>query len=327
MTATLPVSSLVGANLAWARQDFGPMPELIADIKKHGIRQPVLIRPDYLVLDGARRLVAAARLKITYAPIIICTTWEQLKEHYHPTEDAYPMNWIEIRDLVVNTLRPVYQEYRFRQAAIKRDTQAGQPHPGRRIYSYSGFTVACAELFNVQPVHMKMLNEYVKRLLELKATEPALAKDLSAAIAGMPPELRRHLPHVRILKAVLDQHIPGTTSPLVTTELMTAQLAAALAPVPLSTARTHRNRLDSEAPPVPLGVIRNYAEMLQTLCQQATGFRNFKITTKHQTEEFLRVLQMITASTGPLYQLRRRMEQVVPANQIPGTEEDKESSA
>lgn len=316
------MSSLVGANLAWVRTDFGPMDDLLADVKKHGVRQPVLIQPDYLCLDGARRLVAAAKTKQTYVPVIICHTWEQLQEHFSPfAPGAYPMTWMEIRDLATRVLRPIYQEYRYRRTTARKDEMAavGLERSGKREYSYSGFTMAVAQLFGAQPVHVKMLHDNIKRLYDYQATEPDLVKGLTELITTLPPEHRQKFASIRILKAVLDRHRDGA-SVAETVAFMDAQIATLTGAEGATFVPRKKSKLDPAAPPVPLGVIRNWAEMLETVCQQADGFRNFNLHTQHQIDEFIKQFERVTIANGRLYRLRRRMESAIPQDQIPGTE-------
>jgi hypothetical protein len=327
-SATLPVSSLVGANLAWVRTDFGDMAALTADIKKNGIRQPVLVAPDYLALDGARRLVAAAKLRITYVPVVICYTWEQFVQHYKPLEpDAYPMTWLEIRDLIDRVLRPIYQEFRYRKAhetrVFRRATRTSNPE--KRGYSYSHFINATAELFDVQPVHMKMLNDNMKRLHTLQETNPQVTKLLIEAIVAMAPDQRRNFSNIRVLKTVLDRcfQLEGTGQQLEAGEMLVAQIAALSNGGP--PVRRKKNTLDTNAPVIPLGVVRGFTEMLETLGQQAEEFRNFRPTTAYQIGEMVQFLDRVVQANARLYRLRRRMESALP-DQFPGESEEEEPS-
>lgn len=324
--ATLPVSSLVSANLAWVRSDFGPLEELVRDVKEHGIKQPVLIAPDYLVLDGARRLRAAEKVGVKFAPVIICHTWEKFVDNFKPmAPDAYPMNWVEIADLINRVLRPIYQEFRYRTANTTRDQRRlkGEPAPDPRVreYNYSNFIIAVAEIYGALPVHIKMLNDNVKRLHKLNDVEPELVGNLVAAINNIGPEHRRDLALIRVLKTVLDRHKRGRENATEAGNLLTAQIEASGT---RNYARKKKNVLDPDAPVVSLGVIRNFADMLNTLCAQADEFRNFKPTTAYQIAEFTEAHDLVEQATGRLYRLRRRMQSALPASD-PG-ETDKEPS-
>lgn len=326
--ATLPVSSLVGANLAWVRSDFGPMEDLITDVKAHGVKQPILVAPDYLVLDGARRLVAASQAGTQYATIIICHTWEIFVDNFKPMEpDAYPMTWLEIGDLINRVLRPIYQEYRYRTANLTRDLRREgklptPENPNIRQYNYSNFMVAVAGLLEVQPVHLKMLTDNVKTLHDLQATDPAVVGILAGAISEMSPEHRRDLSLIRVLKTVLHRYKRGTLNHAEAGNLLTAQVQASGA---MGYARRKKNMLDEEAPVIALGVVRSFAELLNTVCAQGDDFRNFRPTTQYQKQEFKRAYESIVTSTGKLYRLRRRMESALTASD-PGETEDKEPS-
>lgn len=329
-SATLPVSSLIGANLAWVREDFGQMDDLIADIKQHGIRQPILIRPDYLVLDGARRLVAAAQAKVQYAPIVQCLTWERFEEHYRPlAPDAYPMTWLEIRNLIDVLLRPLYQDFRYRKGLATRDQRraAGLPPQGRdREKGYSHFISATAALFNTEPLYMKMLNDHVKRLHNIKASDPGLYASMVAEIVALPPARRVDLTNVRVLKTVLDRFARGEDSAEVTAKLFTEQMTF-IADTGGPSYRPKRNTVNPKYPAVPASVVRNFTDMLVTLGEQGEGLRNFKITSSAQAAVLQGSFEDIVLAISRLYRLRRRVESAIElhnSNKIPGEVQDKE---
>lgn len=326
--ATLPVSSLVTANLAWVRSDFGSMEELTASVKGKGVIEPVLVAPDYLVLDGARRLVAASQTGTPYVPVVICHTWEIFAEHFKPmAPGTYPMTWLEIADLINRILRPIYQEYRYRMANHTRDLRrAGKlptpENPNIREYNYSNFIVAVAGLLEAQPVHLKMLTDNVKILHDLQATDRALVSTLMSAINEIAPEHRRDLSLIRVLKTVLHRYKRGTLNHAEAGNLLMAQVQASGA---MGYVRRKKNMLDEEAPVIALGVIRSFAELLGTVCAQGDAFRNFRPTTQYQKKEFQKAYESIVTSTGKLYRLRRRMESALTASDT-GETEDKEPS-
>jgi ParB-like nuclease domain len=326
-SATLPVSSLIGANLAWVRQDFGPMDALIQDIKEHGIRQPILIRPDYQVLDGARRLVAAASAKVQYAPIVQCHTWERFEENFRPAApDAYPMTWIEIRDLLDLSLRPLYQDYRYRKANETRDRKRMHGDDGRtekqRNGGYSHFVNATASLFGAEPLYMKMLADHTKRLANIKGTAPELYASMVATIQALPAARRPQLAYVRVLKTVLDRYLRGEDPADVTAKLFAEQMEIIGRTGGPSYAKKKRNLVNPTFPEIPVDVIANFVAMLETLGEQGEQWRNFKLLQPAQAAKLLDSFERTVLAISRLYRFRRRMESALAAyrehHPIPG---------
>lgn len=329
--AELPVSSLVNANPTWARQDFGPIDALAADIRQHGLQEPILVAPDYLVLDGARRLAAATMNKMVYVPVVICRTWEALIERFRPTaSSAYPLTWLEIAVVIEHILRPVYQEFRYRMSNMTRDARRLEGEMGGqgdvREHGYSYFTMAVAQAFNAQPVHIKMLRDNVRRLQNLQDSDPQLVAVMSKAIQEIEPAHRRDLALVRVLKTTLDRYLRGRESAPAAADLLRDQVAAmGNQSGVLRYTRRKKNTIDASAPVVGLGVIRNFAEVLSNLTQQAETFRNFNPVTKHQIEQFTIAYQTVVNANAQLYRLRRRMESAL-HNSTPGEEKDPENA-
>jgi hypothetical protein len=140
----------------------------------------------------------------------------------------------------------------------------------------------------------------------------------------MAPEQRRNFSNVRVLKAVLDRCFRTEGGQLEAGEMLVAQIQA------LSTnggplVRKKKNMLDTNAPVIPLGVLRGFTEMVETLGQQAEEFRNFRPTTAYQISEMVQYLDRLVQANARIYRLRRRVESALP-DQFPGESEEEEGA-
>jgi ParB-like nuclease family protein len=79
---SMPIKDIVNANPAWVRDDFGDMEQLTLSIRLRGIQLPVLVTPDKLMIDGARRLFSARELGATTIPVKVAHSWGQVVEYF-----------------------------------------------------------------------------------------------------------------------------------------------------------------------------------------------------------------------------------------------------
>lgn len=173
MPATLEIRHILGSNPVWHRSNLGPMEELTQSIKVNGITTPLLVQADFLLIDGARRLVAAQSLGIKTVPIHICRTWEDVKKHFNPVaEDCHPMDWPDLIEFWYNVLNPIHKEVQRSKALATR--RKGTSSGKRDVYS--GFVIELAEIYNSTPSTVKTLRDYVRRIEAKKIEYPVFTK-------------------------------------------------------------------------------------------------------------------------------------------------------
>lgn len=139
-TSKVPIRSIFNSNVAFVRDDptIG-LDELIADIKKNGLMFPILLAPDFQVLDGARRLHAYKALGEKEISVTVANNWSQIREYFTKINKAEkeegapyrPMTWFETIYLTKNLLPNFYVQERIRLAnlARKRNKETGQRSP------------------------------------------------------------------------------------------------------------------------------------------------------------------------------------------------------
>jgi hypothetical protein len=116
----LPLEDVLNANPAWLRSDLGDVRTLAASIRKHGMIQPVLLAPDFQVIDGARRVVAAQKLGWTTVPVRVTGEWPLIKAHMEHTRTLEaegwphePMSLIDSYTVLEHALRDLYKNFRI----------------------------------------------------------------------------------------------------------------------------------------------------------------------------------------------------------------------
>lgn len=306
------------------------MDALVEDIRTNGIKQPILIAEDYLVFDGARRIVAAQRLKMTHVPVIFCKDWATLKQALTAAQAAggtYPMNWMEYRDLWERVFKPLHETHRRgRAAATRRRNTALLLERQAESYNYSGFTQDLAAIYNVTPASIKMLRDSLRRI-DMLAAKPQYVsfRDgihqilIDANVNG------RHLNHGRTLKTIVHRLQIGTYSEEEALKDFETKISLNDPERTARFGRRVRNLLDPEAPVVALATIKNFAELLDQVANQATQLRNFHDSERHR-RAYKKICAQILGSTQKIYRLRRRLESVLDApttiEEIPGIEEN-----
>lgn len=141
-SVTLPVRQIIDSNLAWVRQDVGPLDdELQAHMKRHGLLLPILLTKDMLVADGARRIVRAQRLGWKTIPVRVTSDWDVVTAHFARQRElaaegipTKPMTWEETLELAAGPMDELYARRRLernRQSRLQnRERQrAGVPAP------------------------------------------------------------------------------------------------------------------------------------------------------------------------------------------------------
>jgi hypothetical protein len=57
--------------------------ELAADIAKHGLKQPLVLRPDMVIIEGLRRLLALKLLKEAHVDVVISNDLDEVCDYLH----------------------------------------------------------------------------------------------------------------------------------------------------------------------------------------------------------------------------------------------------
>ena len=125
-TPRLPIRDILNANPAWIRgsdEQLGDLSELKSSIQELGVKVPVLLEPDYRVLDGARRLLAASDLGHEVVPVVIINDWDQAYKQFAATRHAEreglphePMDLFALEQLIA-ALKVIY-EPRMREISV-----------------------------------------------------------------------------------------------------------------------------------------------------------------------------------------------------------------
>lgn len=117
---TLPVRLIKNANPAYVRRDVLQDAEYLKKIKQSvvhegGLKLPILITPDYQVIDGAVRLEAYDLLGWAKIEVIAAHEWETVKQYFLRVRELEtigfipkPMRWLDQEDLIGRLLRPLY---------------------------------------------------------------------------------------------------------------------------------------------------------------------------------------------------------------------------
>ena len=106
---------LYNANPALVRADMGDMEALKKDLQTNGMRFPILAQPDYLIIDGGRRAMAARELGWDWVPSQLTRDWDEVVSRLAVNNEAErkPMRWLESGDLITRILKPLYNPVRL----------------------------------------------------------------------------------------------------------------------------------------------------------------------------------------------------------------------
>jgi hypothetical protein len=194
----LSIRDIRNANPVWLRSadNLYPLDGLQASIKDEGMRLPVLVRPDFVMLDGARRLLVAERLHWKSVPVTVANDWATVARHFKQVNkleaEGLPhrrLTWVELDELWVTLLKPVHGHVRREQTVRERVRRAGLRKKGVpeseviREPAYTGFVTDLAELFNMKPIHVKLIREIFHTYRELKDTTPEIVDPFEQLLA------------------------------------------------------------------------------------------------------------------------------------------------
>jgi ParB-like nuclease domain len=186
----LPIQDIRNANPVWLRSadNLQPLDALAKSIQKHGMLLPVLVRPDFVMLDGARRLLAAEKLGWTEVPVIVANSWtivlryyEQLNKIEAETPGSFnkQLRWSELDELWSVLLKPIQHDQRMAQAVNERRRRAKlrqQGLPETEVKhndsdnAYTGYVKDIADMFQIRPIHVKLVRDIFHSRRELKDT-------------------------------------------------------------------------------------------------------------------------------------------------------------
>jgi len=187
----LSIRDIRNANPVWLRSEdrLHPLDDLQVSIKEDGMLLPVLVRKDFVMLDGARRLLAAEKLHWRSVPVTVANDWATVVRHFKQVNkleaEGLPyrrLTWMELDELWVTLLTPVHRHVRREQTIRERARRAGLRKKGmsetevRREPAYTGFVTDLAELFNMKPIHVKLIREIFHTYRALKDTTPEMVE-------------------------------------------------------------------------------------------------------------------------------------------------------
>ena len=298
MPPTLPIRDIRNSNPAWFRTDMGDMDGLTASVKEHGVQKPVLLRSDFLLIDGARRIEAATNARLKDVPVKIINTWEEVMKAFRPADpDCYPMDWPTLLDFWYTVLKPIHQDFRIIAAVTTR--RSGGP-TGKKP-SYSGFVNDLSELYNSPPGTIKLIRDHLARIRRVEKQYPIFA---AGVFESLPTgEAARNLYQGRVIKAVFQNLITGEYTEEEALAIFRSRLRqAGMSQRPrVPRAEVH---LDTSSTIVSATFVRNLLEVLTRIGLQAREFRNFKITAE-DAEEFN---ETISTAVSEVNGLRRRLK-------------------
>lgn len=114
---TVQLKHITNVNLASPREDLGDLSDLKRSIKRHGLQVPILLMPDFSIIDGVRRVRAMSELyDNTDVPAVLAESWEEAKYHIlrttRPAEEAgwphLPMNPLDVAVLNHMTMHELF---------------------------------------------------------------------------------------------------------------------------------------------------------------------------------------------------------------------------
>ena len=295
----LDVKYIKNANAAWARTDLGPLGDLTKSIKQDGIRRPLLIRKDYLMIDGARRFTVAVAQRMPAVPVIFVEDWPTLAAHFDPAApDSLPMNWPDLLEFWNNVLTPLYRDQRYSQGVATRKATNDTGEAAARPV-YSAYTRHLATLYKTEPATIKLFRDYFLRLQKASDQFPGFYKGV---LDAMPTgEEARNLAQSRFIKSLMERL--GANEITEEEAVISFKMRLRQGTEKRSFRRATPTRLDRNAPPATLSKVDKFVGKLEEVTFQATDFMNFALTPDEAAECDQRMAQVLSQ----LGAMRRRM--------------------
>jgi len=113
------LSVIANANPVYVRDDEreGNFAELVDDMRDRALLVPILVLPDYQIIDGARRFEAAKYLGWEDIPTIATRSWETIRDIFLKARKAEangapyrPMRWLEYSEIRRDILFQIYNQ-------------------------------------------------------------------------------------------------------------------------------------------------------------------------------------------------------------------------
>jgi hypothetical protein len=314
-TPTLPIKSILATNPSRIRKELGSLQELEASIKQHGMIMPILLMPDFGLVDGARRLAVAQRLKWTTVPVKITDDWDEIIAYYKKSNEPemlpelrLPMRWIELDWLWSVTLKQSAEKRRrFRIGAVRK-ANAAKRERGEKVTSvpYTDFVLDIVDMFPpARPSDVKTLRDTYRTLTLIQKTDPQYVKEVLAIVAEY--EMALGIQYVSRLRQVLRNVRTGKTSKSESLEILqdTLQTAKYLSSKrPQQRASNPGSKPDRLAPAISLQTVHNLVQMLDQISWEATNFKNFEDLSEAFVKE---VGQKIHGAVLRIRAMRRRL--------------------
>lgn len=193
----LDLRTIANSNPAYIRRSLGSLDFLKRSLLQRGMVLPILLRPDYLIVDGARRFEAARELGWDTVPVTWANNWATVKAHFERARELagaeFPqqaMTWKETEDLFV-TLRPLYTDVRDKSRKQRRQQadeakRRGEPKPRYNYLERSLWPIAAAEVIGIRFEDLKIILDIFaaqRRIGELHGPKMLrAAEDASQAI-------------------------------------------------------------------------------------------------------------------------------------------------
>lgn len=128
-TSTLATRLVLNANPpgSWVRTGVRAEPALVDDIKAHGVKMPLLLLPDFRVVDGAKRLLAASALHLTEVPVRIANNWDDVYSYFievrrREEEEGLKTEPLQLRELneLFKIIVPLYGAERVKNIGLSK---------------------------------------------------------------------------------------------------------------------------------------------------------------------------------------------------------------
>ena len=193
-TPRLPIKTLFNANPAWLRgsdDELGDLADLRASMMGswESLKVPVLVKPDYLVLDGARRIVVASDLGWDDIPVTIVHNWDEAYERFVATRKAeaaglpsLPMDMFALGRLIT-ILRAMYGPRRdqyIRETGAKNRAADIKSPPRER--SISIFDQNLVDMLGIRTSTLKAYRNILSSVHQCSAMSKELGQEAESLV-------------------------------------------------------------------------------------------------------------------------------------------------
>jgi ParB-like nuclease domain len=189
--AGVPLQDIFNANPAIIREFIGDIDDLMESMDLEGLKVPVLLQPDFKIIDGARRIQAALNLGWETIPAIATNDWETIEDTFLKTLKwerkglpFLPMRWLELqeqRDILVQirAASPRGRRAPARPRGTGRDKTRGpyskvdldlQPLLRVSISDLKGIQTTAGLLKRIEVEHPDRFQEALEKVMEIEAS-------------------------------------------------------------------------------------------------------------------------------------------------------------